>query len=263
MISASLIGGKTPPMVRVLASDTPAGVPWRMVGTDGVIVWVVPGGEGIGDGGQLTLFDNRSTGNRPIVYSLIVDGVSVDESNPVVVPFRDPMVIQSLDGQRAISVKYAGNELPQDFGSGQALFRVPGRARPVVRYGATSDVTGRIRFRLPVEQTEAVRELFAPGESLLFRTDGSLDDLPPVGVFAFGDISSVARSGSGKRLWQFSFTLVDDPYMDQRLGAFTWDYIDALQVQGTTVIRDGDAMEQLLAGLTWDEIDAFDWSVVT
>lgn len=261
MIAATLVGGKTPPLVRLVVSAAPSGQSWTMVGTDGSIMWVVPGGEGVGQGEQLTLFDNRSTGNRPITYALIVDGATTDESDPIVVPFSAPIVIQSLDGQRAIGVKYAGHELPIDLTSGQVSFSVPGRARPAVRYGATSDVSGRLRFWLPVSETENVRALFRPGEVLLFRTDGSLDDLPPVAAFAFGDVTSVARSGLGRRLWQFPFTIVDDPYLDQRLGAFTWDFIDALQVQGSTVIRDGDAFEQMLAGLTWDQIDALDWSV--
>lgn len=260
MITASLIGAQTPPLVQIVISETPPSEQWELLGTDGAYSWIVPGGGGLGDGGQLTLADNRGPGNRPLTYIFVTaDGNQASE--PVTIPFTNSLAIQSLDGQRSINVEIAGMELTASYASRQEVFDVPGRRRPAVRYAAGGDAVGKLSFWYPVERSDEVRALFASGEPLIYRSGGNTDDLEPVGVFAYSSPESVAVTNLGLRQWSFTYTLLDDPYADRRLGAFTWDFIDGLQVQSGAIVRDGDDMEQLLAGLTWDEIDRLDWSV--
>lgn len=261
MITATLIGGTSPQKVQIVISATPAGADWVLTGQSGGYVWEVPGGVGVGDGNQLTLADNRGPGNSPITYVLKWDGGS-QTSTPVTVPFESAAVVQSLDGHLSAHIDPLGSELPWTQDSGQALFTVPGRRRPVVRYSTSSDISGVLAFMLPVEQTPTIDAMLAEGGPLLLRLGQSMDDMPPVSVFAYRSPTSRAIAGLGKRRWEFPYTLVDDPFMDQRLGAFTWDYTDALQVQGSMIIRDAVAMEAALAGLTGDQTDAFDWSVL-
>lgn len=260
MITASLVGASTPRMVQIVISTT-AGENWSVVGTDGTDIWPVPGGVGVGDGQQVTLADNRKPGNRAITYQVSSE-IRTEQADPIIIPFSKGLVIQTLSGRESIEADYAGAQLPMEFSSGQVSFAVPGRPRPVVRYSASSDLSSTLPFWYPVEQTADVRRLLMSGEALLVRCGEPLDDFPPVAVVMYGKIPSVAAAGHGLRRWELPITIIDDPYLDQRLGAFTWDYIDALQKVGSTVRRSGDVMEAIMAGRTWDEIDAFDWSVL-
>lgn len=261
MITASLVGAQTPPLVQIIISETPAGEEWELIGTDGVHTWTVPGGKGVGDGEQLTLSDNRSPGNRPITYVLMTI-FGNESAAPITVPFPTSLAIQSLDGSKSINVEIAGSTLTATNAAQQELYRIPGRRRPAVRYAPTGDTQGSLAFWYPVAQSEDVRELFESGEPLIYRSGDVIDDLEPVGVFVYGDIDSEAISNLGLRRWVFSYVLIDDPYLDMRLGAFSWYYIDSLQVASSgEILRDGVAMEELLAGLTWNQIDALDWSV--
>lgn len=260
MITAALVGVATPPMVQVTLT-TDNGQAWSVIGTDGVEVWAVPGGSGVGDGQQVTLADNRKPGNREITYQ-VTSGSRVEQSQPIVIPFASGLVIQTLSGSVSIEADYAGSRLPLDFQSNQTRFDVPGRPRPVIRYAPTSDMASVLPFWYPVEATSKVRALLSSGEPLLVRCGEPLDDFPSVSVVTYGSVSTVAVAGHGMRRWELPITLIDDPYLEQRLGAFTWDYIDALQKVGSMVRRSGDVMEAIMAGRTWDEIDAFDWSVL-
>lgn len=138
MITAALVGVATPPMVQVTLT-TDNGQAWSVIGTDGVEVWAVPGGSGIGDGQQVTLADNRKPGNREITYQ-VTSGSRVEQSQPIVIPFASGLVIQTLSGSVSIEADYAGSRLPLDFQSNQTRFDVPGRPRPVIRYAPTSDM---------------------------------------------------------------------------------------------------------------------------
>lgn len=271
MITADLIGAGLTPMVQIVVSATPTGEAWEVIGStvDGY-TWTVPGGRGVGDGGQLTLVDNRSPLNVPVTYAF--SSVSVmNVSAPVVVPVIPPalfapgggsMVLQSLDGQKSVVVGVLKGSLEVHVPAVRARFSVPGRRRPVVRYGVSGDREGTLRLLVLGEDETRFEALFESGEPLLWRCTGPVFDLPAVAVFDFDTLTAEAFVVRKARVWSFPYVPVDDPFMDQRLGAFTWDFIDALQVDGVTVIRDGVAMEAAFAGLTWDQADAFDWSVL-
>lgn len=262
MITVSLIGGGSPPLVQIVISATPAGEAWELTGSGGGIAWTVPGGAGVGDGQSLVLADNRAPLNTPVVYVLTWDGGSQSSAAVTVPTVGDvDVVLQSLDGQ----VKMAGRlqdgtqTLRQE--PGVALYRVPGRRTPVSRYTASGVAFGSLIFRCDISDTETMDRLLESSAPVLVRYTAKAMDLPLVQVVHFTGISSTAHLVAGFREWELPYMPVDDPFMDQRLGAFTWDFIDSLQVDGSTVIRDGVTMETLLAGLTWDQIDALDFSV--
>lgn len=255
MITATLVGAQSPRLVQIVISLTPDDEEWTLTGAAGEYVWTVPGGMGVGDGAQLTLVDNRSPGNVPVEYTFT--SPSIVESATVTVPFSTDFVIQSLDGQRAIEVEFGGMEMVNTLDSGQARFDIPGNPRPVVRYSVTSDVAGSLSFRFPVARTQEVRQLFASGEPLMYRCGAVIDDLLPVGVISYGQVSTVAIAGHGFRQWQFPYALLDDPFMDQRLGAFSWDLFDAAMAG-----RTWDEFDTIMAGLSWDQFDTLDWSTL-
>ena len=263
MITVSLIGGGSPPLVQIVISATPTGEAWELTGSGGGIAWTVPGGAGVGDGQSLVLADNRAPLNTPVMYTLAWAGGS-QSSSPVTVPTVGDVdvVLQSLDGQ----VKLPGRlqdgtqALRQD--PGVSLYRVPGRRSSVSRYAASGVAFGSLIFRCGISDTETMDRLLESSAPVLVRYASKAMDLPLVQVVHFTGISSTAHLVAGFREWELPYVPVDDPFMDQRIGAFTWDYTDALQVQGSTIIRDAVAMEAALAGLTGDQTDAFDWSVL-
>jgi hypothetical protein len=226
MITATLVGGSTPPLVQVVVSATPTGQTWVVTGSDGSYSWTVPGGVGVGDGQQLTLVDNRSPGNRPIQYT-IASSAGSETSAPVVVPFDADMVVMSLDGQTAVQVEVMGEPLAFSRESAQVAFSVSGRARPVVRYSTTADVVGQFDFLSPIGDRGQWDALLASGEPLLYRCGADFGDMMPAGVFMYGKVSSAGFAREAVRQWSIPYTIVDDPFMDQRLGAFSWDDFDA------------------------------------
>jgi hypothetical protein len=61
----------------------------------------------------------------------------------------------------------------------------------------------------------------------------------------------------GMRVWTLGYEIVDDPYADVRLGAFTWDdFRDAFEG------RSWDDFRVAFAGQSWDNFATADWSVV-
>ncbi|EIC09157.1 hypothetical protein OR221_0865 [Microbacterium laevaniformans OR221] len=262
MITATLVGATSPQLVQVNVSSVPDGETWLLTGVAGAFSWVVPGGQGVGDGGQVVLVDNGAPLNVEVTYALTTD-VGVETSAPIVIPHTDgDMVIQSLNGQRSVSVLLLDETQDVQMDDSLALFTVPGRRQPVSRYSAMGERRGTIRMRLDVDRTPDLDAVLAPGEPVLCRLAITAFDIPPVQVVHISKPSATGFLVGLYRHWELPYVPVANPYMDQRLGAFTWDYIGALQKVGSTVRRSGDVMEAIMAGRTWDQVDAFDWSVL-
>ncbi|MEA1264254.1 hypothetical protein MicroSTF_14520 [Microbacterium sp. STF-2] len=256
MITATLIGGGSPQMVQIVVDVTPVGVPWTLTGAVNGRSWTVPGGEGVGDGSQLTLGDNRAPGNQPIVYTFTA-GPSSQTSAPITVPFASDFVLQSLNGSRALALELALGSLDTSLASNQAQFRVAGRSRSAIRYDVTGDVEGRFGVFVTQEQSAEFRALLATGEPLLYRLGTELADMDPVGVISYGNLDSTLLPRQGKRVWWFPYAIIDDPYMDVRLGSFSWDDFDAAWAGKTWAEFDAR-----MAGIPWDQFDTFDWSTI-
>lgn len=256
MIVATLVGGGSPPLVQIVVSTSPDGEPWTITGAAGDYVWVVPGGMGVGDGGQVTLVDNRSPGNVPVVYTFTSASV-VESSAGLVVPFTADVVFQSLDGQRTVQVNLEGDEFATSYEPNQAAFTIPGRRRSVVRYSPTMDAVGEFSFSAAMTDTPAIEALLETGEPLIYRCGARIADLLRVGVFRYTNVSTTGIPVTGWRWWRIPYALIDDPFMDQRLGAFSWDDFEEAMAG-----RDWDEFDTLMSGLSWDQFDTFDWSTL-
>lgn len=256
-ISVSLLGGRAPQMVQIAASAVPVGTPWRLVGRAGDDEWVVPGGEGIGNGGQISRADNRAALNVPVVYVLTA-GTRVDTSLPIIVEMNDPdvdVVFDSLDGSVTVRAALMDGSQSLDLDLRGAEFEVAGRERPVRRYDVTSDGAGELILKVPFTGTPDMRALLRSGASVVCRFVEPTMDFPLVQTIAIRSIRSRGLLVEQKRLWVLGYTYADDPYLDIALGGFSWDEIDAITAADT-----GPQMEAKLADRAWNEIDVFDWS---
>lgn len=255
MITAALIGGQSPQLVQIIISATPDGEPWTLTGHAGDYTWDVPGGTGVGDGEQLSLTDNLAPGNREIVYTLVSTS-GEESSDPLTVPFATDLVLQSLNGQFSLAVDLLQGSLEFEHPTNMATFRVPRRARPVVRYDVLGDVVSAFNIRVDVADTPALRTILKSGEPVVYRCGAEIVDLDPVGVIAITSVTSPrVYTAHGHRIWNLGYELVDHPNLDRRLGAFSWDFVD-----GVLEERDWDEFDTLMSGLSWNEFDVLDWT---
>lgn len=255
-ITVSLVGSTTPQPVQIVVSATPVGEPWTVYGSTGDAEWTVPGGEGIGDGDQLTLSDNRAPLNVPVTYRFVA--AATQTASPVtVVQATGDAVLQSLTGSAiaVVNLQDGSQEYSQE--PQLALYTIPGRRRPVARHGVLGDPAGRLIARAPLTDTPLVDEVLASGAPVLCRMTGPTLDLPSVAILGITSVSSRGELVAGFREWNLSYVTLDDPYMDQRLGAFDWDYVD-----GVWAGDDWDDFDTFMTGRTWDEFDTLDWSTV-
>ncbi len=270
--------------VQIVVDEVPEGASWRVTGHVGSYVpglapgdglapsdvlapapsvftpgdwsWTVPGGYGVGDGGQVVLTDIRSPGNVPVVYQFTAGGV-VAESNVVVVPFQNDIVLQTGDGLVAVDVELLAESLGLSWEPQIAQFRVPGRERPVARYDVLGVAGSQFRVRVPMTQTKDLHRVLASGGPIVYRfgaAEGSYD-LDPVGVVLVGAVSSVAVPTADLRFWSLGYTPVDDPFAGVRLGASPWDEFDSAFTG-----RPWDHLDEMFTGLDWDAFDRQVWT---
>lgn len=255
-ITVSLVGASQPQLAQIVVSATSSGVPWVVQGTAGGTTWTVPGGRGTGDGQQLVLTDNRAPLNVPVTYQYVA--AATETASPVVIPQSvGDAVLQSLDGQTSVPVNLQDGSQVQELTPSLGLFSIPGRRRPVARYSVTSDVAGEIIARAPLTLSAAMDDLLAPGAPVLVRLTGPALDLPLTAVVGFTAISSTANVVTAVREWRLPYVTLDDPFMDTRLGAFSWDYIEQA-LSGRT----WNQIDTLFAGVAWNQMDQYDWSTV-
>ena len=255
MITVGLVGGGDPPDVQIVIDSVADGAAWRVTGTAGDWSWTVPGGEGVGDGGQVVLLDNRAPGNVEVVYQVEVGGV-VDSAVPVTVPMSSGMVIQTLDGSLAVPCELLVPSGDVTRRSRQALFDVAGRTNPVVRRDRSGGIEGTLSIEVKMSQTERLYALLDEGEPLVYRLGSNAKDVRPVAVFAYGDVSSEAlpHTWDGLRFWDIPYRIVDDPILDLRFGSPAWDAVNALLADLTW-----DDFDARFGGVSWDELDRLDW----
>lgn len=256
MITAQLIGGGTPPPVQIVVDVTPNGVPWTLTGTVGDFSWHVPGGSGIGDGGQLSIVDNRAPGHGEVVYTFAAGGVE-QTSAPIVVPFEGDFVIQTLNGLVSLTMGFLSGSLNTRHSVRRELYQVPNRRRKVARHDVTGDTEGAFRVLATVEQAKEFQTLISNGEALVYRLGVQIMDLEPMATFSYGDLQSTAFQARGLRIWEFEYEVVDDPYMDERFNGFTWDRVDLALASSTW-----SAFDARFDSNSWNEFDTFDWSTI-
>lgn len=253
-ITAALVGAQDPQLVQVVVSATTNLVPWVLTGATADWAWTVA--EGVGDGGQLVVADIRAPGNSPATYTYTAAGAS-QTSSTVTVPIDGDVAFQSTDGQRSVVVNFQDGSLSLELAPAQAVFTIPGRRLPVVRYTATAKGGGEFIFRVPMADSAAFDDLIADGSPVLYRAGVSLRDFPPVASVLFTRLSSGADYFNQFREWSASFLFVPDAWADTRLGAFSWDYVDAVMAARTWTVQDA-----LFASTTWNAWDIQDWSLL-
>lgn len=256
-VTATLIGSQSPPLVQVVVSETPDGEPWVVTGSAAGASWVVPGGRGVGDGEQLNLADNRGPLNVPITYTFASSSVT-ESSAPVTVPQASgDAVLQTLTGQRSVVVELWRPSLDTELELFQAVFPVPGRRTPPVRYTATGAGGGQFVVKVPKASAAQFDAVMEAGGPILYRTTAEPFDLPRVGVILPRGLTSTALDIAGFRIWTMPWIYTADPFMDARLGAFDWDFFDSV-----FSTLDWDDFDGALATLTWDQFDTLDWSTL-
>lgn len=257
-ITVTAVGGSTPPLLQVVVSATTVGVAWTLTGSAGGQSWTVPGGAGVGDGNALVRVDNRTPLNTPITYTYTPATGSAEVASPVTVTSVSGMVLQSLDGQKIVSVDLLNDSGSLELLPDQAMFKVPGRPRPVIRYNVTGDGGGSLHVGMDSTLTADFRELCASGAPVLVRRQEMGDDMPLVFVALFTKIGSDRfATDIGYREWVLPYLYVDDPYLDVALGAFSWDAVDTVMAGRTWT-----QFDTVMSGLTWTQFDVLDWSTV-
>lgn len=255
-LTVNLIGVQSPKRAQIVVADTPSGDSFSIIGTADGYTWNVPGAVGTGDGGVFSCVDNRAPLNVPIIYSLVTSAAAFAAA-PVTIP-GGTCVFETLDGSVVVSVVLLDGSLDRGYDVNQAVFHVPGRARPVVRYTTMGDGGGTIQFGASTDLTPTIEGLFRGGASVLMRLGEKVVDLPPASVILATGLASKGYS-VGYRVWSVPFLIVDDPYLDRILGGFSWDAgFDATLAGGDW----DDRFDGLLAGLSWDEFDTLDWSTM-
>lgn len=259
-ITATLVGGQSPQLVQITVSATASGVPWVISGSAGGSSWVVPGGEGVGDGLPVTLVDNRTPLSGPITYTYTPATGSPQVALPVTVMSVYDLVIQTLDGQAAVGFDMLDDSGSIELAPSHAVFNVPNRRRPVIRYAVTGDGGGSLRVGAEKTSTDAFRELLAAGAPVLIRRSVTMDDdMPLVFVALLRSIASGEYAYDiGYREWELPFLYVDDPYLDLRLGAFSWDNGFDAELAG----RSWNTFDTNFASRSWDAFDSIDWTTV-
>lgn len=263
VITAELItSAGSPPPVQVVLNGIPNGAEYVVTGSTGAgSSWPVPGGTGVGDGGQIVLVDNRSALNTPVTYSVVVQGVTYS-ADPVTVAHDGQAVLQSLDGGISVDFVWLSNSLPREPQINTVAFNVPGRRRPPMRYAPGGDGGGELLIRADRENNAAIGALLQSGRPILVRTDGTMRDWPAVELITLVSAPSrlweAVENGqlSTQRVWSLGFLFSDDPEPSRVLSAWTWDDFD---LAAETSFDTWDDFDALFAGQTWDDFDTTDW----
>lgn len=260
-IAAEVVGTSAPRHVQVVVAGLAAGDAYEVRGlTDtpgGGFSWPVRAGRGTFDGGsQLLLHDAHAPVNRRVWYQVVVGDVSA-VSAPVVVDYAGRYVLQALDGRRSVTFKWLDNNDPREFRTRSAVFPVPGRDTPVVRFDRASGEDGELWLSTTRDESKALRELVRVGAPLLVRTDGAVRDLAPVEfIHVLGCRNELSGAGVADRHWSLAFTVISDPDPDALVAPSTWDDFDAAY-EGLT----GADFDAEWADGTGDVFDREDWAV--
>lgn len=258
MITVALVGAQTPPLVQIVVDSTPPGEAWIVEGSADGMTWVVPGATGVGDGNQLTLIDNRGPLNVPITYTFRAESVTEEAAEiTLAVPSTIDAVLQTLDGQRSVGVTLLDPSLDYELDVFQSVFGIPGRRTPAVRYTQTGLGGGTLVIRVARDEAVAFDSVVESGAPILIRHTSEAFDLPRVAVILLNRLPSTALFVAGLRDWQAPYRYVDDPYLDRRLGAFTWTFFD-----GVWNTLPWDDFDTAMDGLSWNEFDTLDWTTL-
>lgn len=258
-ISASLIGTGYPQTVQLVVTGMTIGDTFSITGQGAGATWTVRAGEGVAEASQVVRNDAASPINVMVNYLVAVNGVTA-ASTGIVVPYTGGnYVFQSLDGKRSAGVYLLENGLPRDLVTRVDTFRIPGRTGPVTMYDVAAGEAGTFAVQTTDAQTADLKALLTAGAPVLWRSNGSIRDLPAVEVLHVVSAPSAATwrtiDGGTGRNWTLGYEVIDDPEPDTVVATSTWDDFDAVYAGMTWADFDAE-----WAGQTWDQFDLEDWS---
>lgn len=261
-ISAILVGSGTPQAVQVAVTGATIGDSYTITGGDaGGDAWTVRGGDStVAAATTVIVVDVASPINVPITYTVThdADGATATAS-PITVPYAGSYVLTTMDGSLSASFLWMNNQDPIDTPMRNALFYIPGRAAPVVRYDVPGADTGTLQILTEGTQTAALKAVInAQGGLALLRGDGTLVDFPSVQFLAVTNNQRVLAGGaSTERIWTLAYATVSDPEPDAVVTAVDWDDFDLPWSTDTWT-----SFNSSWASGTWDGFDQFDWTTL-
>ncbi len=250
-IVATLLS-RFPAPVQIIVTNMPEGADYVVTGVAGEFVWPVNAGVGVSDGGQVALIDLVPPVNTPVQYQVAVAGETY-LSNPVTVTIPGGFIAQTLNGNAHViplSVNDGGFE--RDYPTRQAVFQIPGRRRPVVRFDLLGDGGSSIQVTTDRTGSQQLVDVLRSGGPVVFRQSG-IRDLDPVAIVLVSDVKSVSEIDD-LRTWTLGYTFIDNPEPGVASVVYTWDDFDAYYAGRTW--SDFDAEWD---GLTWDDFDVEEW----
>lgn len=234
-VSASLIGVNSPRTVQVVVSGLTVGAAYEVVGNWSGGSWPIRAGAGTATDTQRVLSDLAAPINIPITYT-VKQGTASATSAPITVTYSRRYVLQSLSGKESVAFDMIRNGAPREMSTRQAMFAIPRRARPVVRYDIAGGESGVLLADTTDARTTRLRAMLRSGAPMLLRTDGDVLDLDAVEFLAVTGVSS-SLLGMTRRRWSLNFEVLDDPEPDTLTGLPTWDDFDAAYTVVPTVLR--------------------------
>lgn len=250
-IVATLLS-RFPAPVQIVVTNMPDGADFVVTGVAGEFVWPVNAGVGVSDGEQVVLIDLVPPVNTPVQYRVTVAGETY-LSNPVTVTIPGDFIAQTLDASAHViplSVNDGGFE--RDYGTRQAVFQIPGRRRPVVRFDSLTDGGSSVQVTTDRQGSRELVEVLESGGPVVFRQTG-IRDLEPVETVLVTDVKSVSEIDD-LRTWTLGYTFVDNPEPAVAAVVYTWDDFDMVYAGRTWADLDSE-----WSGRTWADFDTEEW----
>lgn len=257
-ISAALSGANDPQAVQLGVTGLTAGVEFTVTGATTTWSWTVPGGNGQeASGTTAVLADILAPIGVASTYTVEQAGSSAASSPVTVTMVADgDVALQSLDGQSTVAGDWIDTGDGREQSARVALFQIPGRSAPVVRWDVASADSGTMILEVEGEASATLRSLVGVGAPLLIRTNGATRDVDPVMVVV---VTKAPRSLVGavgtRRAWSIGYQVIEYPDLSSLLSASDWDDFDA-----AWAALDWDDFDSYFAGLTWDDYDLIDWT---
>lgn len=260
-ISGTLVGSASPQAVQVAVTGATIGDSYTITGADGVgDVWTVRGGDStVAVGTSIVIADVATPINTPITYTVTHDADAATAlSSPVTVPYSASYVLTTMDGSLAAAFLWMNNQDPLETPMRNALFYIPGRSAPVVRYDVPGADTGTLQVLTEGAQTPALKAvLTSQGGLCLLRGDGSLADFPAVQFLAITNNQRILAGSGTERIWTLAYATIADPEPDAIVAAVDWDDFDLPWSTDTWT-----SFNSSWAAGTWDGFDRFDWTTL-
>lgn len=265
-VTARALSGDAPAIQVVVSAGTvPAGQAYTVRGSarGGVFSWLVRGGAGVSDGGQVVLSDPLAPVNQPITYEVVTASGVVGVSAPVQRPWSGLDALTDMTASVVADMLWQGAD-EHTLERRVTLHTVAGRPTPVpvfdavmgageVSLTARTEGAGTQAMGALAQAATVVALLHNPAHCPWCRR--GVCDVDPVTVLALTDVSHAlsGRMDSPERLWSLKGHVVAVPEPGRVLASSTWADFD--RVRWPWSFLDAQRMR-------WDAFDATVWQEV-